>query len=239
MKHYRYSDWRIKALRTAAKASHYIAHIYNLNPCLVVLFIRVSGPGQREHLAHVEALLRWELERRGFEVVGVFKEIVTGSSDDRRTLERAILEADRLGAVLVAESADRFLRHPEFHPIHHPDLLPTVFDFERLMADVGNVQLATFHHPDMPWRAVRSEQTKRGQQGSGNRGGRPGRGPGWTKRRRELKMSEVLRLRGLGRSYREISDEVGIWWSTVRNWIKDNSSKIAHPCHSSEPRERP
>lgn len=222
-----YSDRLIKAIRTTALASHYLAHIPDLNPCWVILFIRVSGRGQKEHLAHVESLLRRELERRGFKVVGVFKEIATGSSDDRTTLELAILEAERLGAILVAESANRFIRHPEFHPQTNPDRLPSVFDFERLMVMAGNVKLATLHHPDTHWKAVLGFQSKRGQQGSGNYGGRPSRrGPGWAKARRLKLLPVALARRKKGRSYRRIGRELEIHWSTIRDWIKQ---KTAHP----------
>src|SRR5690242_19033717 len=115
------------AFLAPAVASKYLAHVVALKPCPVVLYLRVSSRGQEEHLDDLEKDLVWELESKGFEVVAVFKEVISGSADDRAMLQLAILEAERTGAIVVTESADRYLRHPEFDPKTNPYVLPTVF----------------------------------------------------------------------------------------------------------------
>ncbi len=211
----------IEAIRTPAKASDYIAHIDDLEPGLVVPYGRVSRRQQQRKgkLNHQIADLTSELERRGHDVTDGFKETASGWADDRTTLQLAILEAERVGAVVMAESADRFIRHPEFNPKTNPDILPTVYEFERLMIEAANVQLATLHHPDTHWKIVRSLQTKRGQRGSGHRGGRPAeRFP--KKARRLVKKPKAIALRKQGFSYRRIGRDLGVAWSTIRNWTE-------------------
>ena len=230
----KYSTRRLEAIKTTAVASQYIAHIENLDPGPVVLYVRVSRRHQDCHLEDQQADLTRKSERRGHDVIGLFKETASGWADYRTMLQLAVLEADRAGAVVVAESVDRFIRHPEFNPKTNPEVLPTVFDFERLMADAANVKLATLHHSDTPWKVVRGFQSKRGQAGSGHRGGRPIRGgPGSKKRRRESKMPEALKHREAGMSYRKIGQQLNVAWSTIRDWIKrDNGSLRAEKPHT-------
>jgi DNA invertase Pin-like site-specific DNA recombinase len=65
------------------------------------LYVRVSTDGQ--DLAHQEADLRRELERRGWELAGVYAETVSGSSSKRPELDRLRADAamSRFRAVLV------------------------------------------------------------------------------------------------------------------------------------------
>src|SRR5437867_2667622 len=85
----KYSTWRKEAIRTTAKASQYISHIFDLKPGPVMLFLRVSDRHQNCHLNHSEAELSWELEIKGNNVIGVFKETGPGWADDRIELEWA------------------------------------------------------------------------------------------------------------------------------------------------------
>jgi DNA invertase Pin-like site-specific DNA recombinase len=229
----KYSTKRIAGLRTTASASKSISCIQELQPGPVVLYLRESGRGQEENLKGQEDHVTWELERRGFEVVAVFKETVPGWAENRIGLERAALKAKEVGAVVVAESGCRFLRSFSFKRDRKGKVridqkaLPNVLEMDRVIALVDGAQLATLLPVDTHWKTVRGAQSKRGQIAAGNRGGRPGREPGWKNRRRESKMLLVLRLRRGGLSYRKIGVISGVPWSTVRDWIQAKRSSEA------------
>ena len=83
--------------------------------------------------------------------------------------------APRYGAIIVAESTDRYLRHHDYHA--DTTLLPTVGQFEDLKARAQGVTLATVLPPDATKAEVSSHQKKRGQRAKGNKGGRPAKKP--------------------------------------------------------------
>jgi hypothetical protein len=99
----KYSTRLVEAIRTTAKASQYITHIDTLAPAQVVPYGRVSKRQQQRkgHLEHQRSDLTWELERRGHDVIDFFKEAASGWVDDRTMLQLAILEAERVGAIVV------------------------------------------------------------------------------------------------------------------------------------------
>jgi len=228
-----YSSRRIEAIRTIATASHYIAHIDDLPPGPVVLFLRVSTPGQERkgHLDHQESKLR-QLKDRGFDIIGVFRETGAGWAAVRVRFETAAAISKDGGATLVAESSGRFIRtyrygervkearqrRGERKTVH---LLPNVAEYEALLALVDGAALATLHHPNMPEAEVRGEESKRGQAATGNRGGRP-KGKMSKKQRRELNMPKVVELRKSGLSFRAIGEKLGIAWSTTWAWMMRN-----------------
>jgi hypothetical protein len=74
--------------------------------------------------------------------------------------------------VLVAETPDRFLRHPEWTP-HRQDLQPSQQDWEKLKQITGDLILVTLIDPSSSSSDMRSQQTKRGQEQKGRKGGRP------------------------------------------------------------------
>lgn len=216
MKEHRYSTKLIRAVQTTATPSKYIAHLVELKPGPVVLYVRESSHGQKHNLLGQEDLLSWEVERRGFAVVDLFREIVQGHAEHRISLERAIWKAKETGSIVVAESASRFIRS-----FKSPYVWPTVFEFNGLMELADGVQLATLHHPDTHWQKERGLQSKRGQVASGRRGGRPAAGgPGWKTRRRVSKLPEAMKLRQQGLGYRTISKALGVPWGTVRGWLQ-------------------
>lgn len=225
-----YSTRLITAIRTAAKPSDYIEHITELKPGPVVLYLRVSGRGQREHLEHQEKNLMGHLTKRGFKVVTVVKEIVPGWAETRIGLERAAVIAKDEGAVVVAESGCRFLRSSSFKRDKNgkrrinQNASPTIYEMKGLMGLVDGARLATLLPPDTHWTQVRGEQSKRGQAGTGHKGGRGHRSPGWTKKRRELTLAEVLELREDGLSLRKIGQWVRAPWSTIRDWTQRGSA---------------
>jgi DNA invertase Pin-like site-specific DNA recombinase len=221
----KYSTRLLEAIRTPAKASNYIAHVDHLQPCRVVVLCRVSIPCNKGHLDDQDSNLSWEFERMGFDIVGVFKEVASGDAEDRITLELAALKAKELGAVLVAESTNRFVRSfcykredilREVEKPRRIAISPNVMDFERFLDLVHGAKLATLWHPDLSEKEIRKLQSKRGQKG--HRGGRPAV-PLTNKRRRELKASLAVKLRQDGLSWRQIGKALNVPWRTSKDWV--------------------
>ena len=165
------ADWegqraRLLRLATPAFASDYIHHFREIiRPgTMLVLYCRVSGceHNRDESLMRQIRHLRKAVARLGGYVIRVFPEVQAGYSWNRVWLSTAADFARRHGAILVAHSTDRFLRSADFHRYENPGARPNLGDFEHLQRAVGDVQLATFLPPDMPWQQVRSRETKRG-----------------------------------------------------------------------------
>src|SRR4051794_39404833 len=110
MKRYRYATVRLKAVRTLARCSEFIRSLDELKLQLVVLYLRVSAHTQKANLVHQRSNLMKELKKRGFVVIAVFEEIVSGDAECQPQLDLALFKAKVTGAILVAESVDRFRR---------------------------------------------------------------------------------------------------------------------------------
>ena len=220
----KYSTRRLEAIRTTAKAFQYISHIYDLEPGPVVLYLRVSAPTQKDDLPHQRINLEMEVEKRGFTVIAVFEETASGWMDHRTGFGLAILKGRAANAVLVAESLNRFWRCWRYRSERKMPPL-NIFEIKRLMAEADGVQLATLFHPDTPPKKEHGQQTKRGQVGKGNYGGRPvERFP--KKARRLAKKPKAIASRKEGFSYRCISRQLNIPWSTIRDWTEGIQKKL-------------
>lgn len=167
--------WR----RTPGVASDFIHHLSAMPPNKrkrVVLYCRVSTDKQ-EQLGNLDeeeadAILRLRRLgiRPGHRLVAVFSGVESGRiGDDRPLLERAIAEARKRKAVLVAPYRDRLIRSARFNGSNETET-PSVGEYMRLRSMAGDVPLATLLDPN---KAARSEQIKRGQAAKNNRGGRP------------------------------------------------------------------
>jgi DNA invertase Pin-like site-specific DNA recombinase len=223
------------AIRALVKPSDFILFLDSLEVgTLVVLYIRVSSRSQAVNLRDSMENLRREVARRGLVVLGAYREIVPGWEEmhgdkwGRRAFEKAVYKAQAASAVVVAESVDRFRRafSPKWRENHRQASL-TVMEMKRLMDEVDGVRLATLLHPDMPPKGVSSAQTKRGQAGKGNYGGRPKRKHP-KKEERLTKKPLAIEMRKGGYSYRRIARELNVPWSTVRDWVR-HVEKSAHP----------
>ncbi len=216
----RYSTRRLEAIRATVTPSQHIAHVDDLEPGQkVVALCRESVRCNKAHLDDQESNLR----RRGFDVIGVFKEVAPADAEDRTTSELAAIKAKEANAVLVAESTNRFVRgycyrRGEGDKPRRIAVAPNVIEFERALALFHGAKLATLWHPDLSEKEVRKLQSSRGQRG--NRGGRPAV-PVSKKRWRELKAAEAVKLRLDGLSLRKISRALSVPCSTVRDWIED------------------
>jgi len=220
-----------KALRTYPKPSRYIPSIDDFAPgTLVVLYGRCSRRSQKNNLLHQLENMKRELEKRGLIVIAVYWEIVPGweRADSERwgrhALDCAIAKARHANAVVVTESVDRFRRsyRRDWKP-GQPQPPLNALDLKWLMDEAAGVRLATLLHPDTPPDEVRSEQTKRGQTGKGNYGGRPVEQ--FPKKAKRLKLKPLaLWLWGEGVSYRQIADELDAPFTTVHGSIRPEKS---------------
>lgn len=212
------------------RASHYLHHFRRLVESgkvpAVVLWTRVSGNEQqrRGNRDDQDPNLRHVARRLGVRVAGVVGYTGSGADlDDMRLwLERAVALARKHGGAVLAETTDRFARHPFFNPKTDPGLIPMRHQFKALADLAGDVILATHLHPDASPKQVRSYQTKRGQRAKGKPGGRPKNNPpGYKKERREAMRDEVIRLRKLNVSRRRIAALIGVAYPTVRRWVAE------------------
>jgi transposase len=217
-----YSNARITALRTPAVLSQSISHLDNLpRGTKVVLYGRVSSDQrQKDNLPELMTNLQWEAERRGHRAVGAFQEIIPGWRKWRLEFERAVIAAKDADAVIVTESVTRFRRSwvPNWQKRRRQFPL-SVFDIMQLMQEADGVKLVTVVHPDATPGEVKSYESKRGQGGKGNCGGRPvERFP--KKARRVVKKPKAILMRKQGYSVREIAHKLKIPPSTVQYWTK-------------------
>lgn len=195
----------------ANRASTYIHHAEdNIRPGdLVVLCVRVSTRGQKEHLPDQEKLLREFVESRGAKIVGVVSKVATGYLP-RSWLRGAVRTARRLGAKLLAYSSDRFIRPPAYDAPRNATAIE--LDFEELLEIVGDVPLVTLLHPDTPLEELSKHRSD------------DGHGKGSTRRQskniRLEKIEMVLQMHAEGVSLRQIETSTGVPKSTVARWIK-------------------
>ena len=205
-------------------ASKYIGHCkYDLKPGdRVILCLRVSRRQNRGNLKDQEANLRRRMKMLGVIVIAAYRRVRSGC--DPGWLVIPALHAKKVGAKLVAETADRFIRHPYYHSNDNPNLQASENELRDLKFFTFGVPLLTLLAPNASPRKVRSYQRKRGQQGKGRRGGRPPkREPGWKVERRKSCLAWVLELHSDGKSLRSISRITDVPKSTVQDWIAENA----------------
>lgn len=228
-------DW-IERLTAAGKASDYIEHFCEvIRPGdRVVLVCRESHAGNESHLKQQVAVLRANCELAGVKIVGIKSAVVLGycpeithervNIDWERFIVRAANLARKKGAFLLATETDRLVRSEYFSNLtpKSAKIQASTMDLERLKDATGGVRLLTLTHPDALPDEVRSEQTKRGQKASGNRGGRPKKMPaGYKLERRKKFRPKVRALHRQGASMRQIAKQLAIPRSTIQSWIND------------------
>ncbi len=196
----------------------------------VIPCCRVSKRPQRYrgNLDDQEQGLREFVADFGGVVVGVVRHV--GSGWDGPWLIKAVARARMCGAVLLAESTDRFIRPLDYHSKRNPDAQATEEDLRCLRCWTKGVRLLTVLDPDASPREVRSWQRKRGQSAKGRKGGRPrsqpppeqtpAKYPGYKKDRREAKLPAVLQRRARGESLRQIAEAEEVPVATVEEWIQ-------------------
>jgi len=205
------------------KPSAYISSIETLKPSeKVVLWVRVSRR-QQDHsgnLDSAEANLRAEAEKRGLDVVDVYRYVGSGKSACKQWYDAAWLARDH-GAKLLAETTNRFIRHPLFHSKDYPSAQAKWNHFREMAECVGNVTLVTVLDPNAAWRQEWSYLTKRGIKQKGAKVGRPkSPKPGAKKERRLRMIPMVQEMKSNGMSNRAIARALEINEKTVRRWVR-------------------
>ena len=188
----------------------------------VFLILRVSNRERRANLKDQDANLRDVVSEVGAKIVGQVQKAISGF--DPSWLKQVAMEAKAAGAtVLLAETADRFIRHRDFHSNDRPDLQATDEQLQELVECTGGMRLMTHLDPDATPFQVRSYQRKRGQKQKRRKGGRPkNRTAGFMVRRFEEKIGLVRWLHARGWKIRDIAAKpmVGVAKSTVADWLK-------------------
>jgi hypothetical protein len=134
-------------------------------------------------------------------VIVVAVVIHVGSGWDPCWLSRAAHIAQQHGAILVAECANRFIRHPAYAGEGWLDNVAREVELDELRFFTDGVPLATLVPPG---EASRGATIKRGQWCKDRRGGRPAaRQRGWLKYRKAELLPEVIRMRRDPRRYQE------------------------------------
>jgi DNA invertase Pin-like site-specific DNA recombinase len=210
-----YIDQLRRIVRKAARSG--------VQTLLVVIYCRVSSDKQRRYgnldhqLADVRRLVHRLGERYGIEIeiLDEFGEEVSAWrlwKSGRSELVKAAKLASEKDAVLVGLNTSKFVRNRHYW---RKGTLPTVDDFDQLMALVGKVRLATILPPDQ--HEDRSSDTIRGHKA---RGANPGRSK---KRTKEQRKRLTRWLHGRGWVIRDIAAKrmVGASKSTVGRWINE------------------
>jgi DNA invertase Pin-like site-specific DNA recombinase len=209
------------------KASNYIRHLPDVlgdGPLVVVLMCRVSSGKQVQtgNLDEAVADALRQLQDFGINPIAVVKGSETSNVFEYRPILERALELARVNhAILVAPSRDRLIRSRLFGRGESMKMEPpAIVEYEELLRIAGTVPLATILHPDE--RAVRSSQTKRGQQAKGKKGGRP------TKRNYKPRLandainrSKTWWLTRVGFSIGEIAEMTGRSKSTIQGWVEE------------------
>lgn len=156
-------------------ASQLITHQSIFPDDRVVLFGRVSRCSQKHNgnLGDQIKFLSEFTEKMSANVVGIFQISHSGWADygSRGWLLDAVGLAMRLDAKILAESTDRFVRHPHYHSNRRPDLQAPNHDLQELAMWTEGVSLHTYLHPNATPQEVRSHQRKRGQRAKKSYGG--------------------------------------------------------------------
>lgn len=217
---------KVSAMRRLLRgdASSFINDIESLHSSdKVILCCRVSRCAQRErgNLKDQEANLRQAMKLLSVDVVDVVTHV--GSGADPSWLTRAAHKAEKTNAALVAETTDRFIRHPGYHSKENPNAQARDCDLEELAWCTGGVMLVTLLPPDALPGQVRSFHTARGQVQKSQKGGRPRTHPrGYKKQRRSSSLAKASWMRRCGLSIRRIAELLKTPKTTVQDWIRNS-----------------
>ncbi len=212
---------RPRRQRRHDRPSTYINNIETIRPGTpVVLWCRVSSGLQNANgnNADQEAELRAAVAERGGIIIAVMT--YAGRVDKAEAeLFRATNMAAENGAVLLAESTSRFIRHPRYHPKLRPHLMPTTLGLRDLRWVCGDVPLVTQLDPDATWQEERAHQSKRGQRRKGKPGGRQAKKrPGYKKEFRLRSIPKVRWMRYVKMSNRAIARALKTDEKNIRRW---------------------
>lgn len=213
----RYAD--LRKLFSPGRASDFIQWAkYALKPGdLVVIWCRVSGYTQhrRKNLRDQEQSLRRYAEARGAIVIDVVSVVESGF--ESWSLSDAARIAQKHGAKVLAETTDRYIRHPMFHSRLRPHLQPLETHFRTNFHFLKDrATFMTVEDPDAPLSKCRGRQIKRGQQAKNRKGGRPCE----KKQRRTNLAPRAREMNRAGSSIRQIATALKVPSSTIFDWLE-------------------
>jgi hypothetical protein len=202
--------------RKASDLLYELEHLRNAK--CVVIWVRVSGRQQKHRRNQTDQCdsVMHAVDAFAIPIIEVVTHIGSGKQISD-TLLHAISVASDHGAALIAESVDRFVRHPDYHSSLNPDAQAGGPELKRLASAASGVSLVTVLHPDTPPNEVRSFQRRRGQHAKQQTGGGD-RTPGFRKR-------HVLRLNEAGMRAMEIVSETRYPKTSVCRWLNEAKQK--------------
>ncbi len=212
-----------------------IRHIDEVRPAACVAYVRASAPSQRRQGRLQDRLecLRQDLECRGIEVADAYTEVAPGwdlTLSGRSGFLDAIRAAKRWQArhpskvvAVASDCRNRFVRGSAYDRTAKSDVI-TPRQWARLEALADGTPLVTLYDPDLPFGDVRRREMDIRKR-HGGRIGRPPkvRKPRVPADRKPRLIQKAKRMRGRGRSLREIADFFGlngysVSHMTVQRW---------------------
>lgn len=203
------------------KASNVINHNTIHPGDNVVLACRVSGRSQNRGRNNEDQEVGQRIHVKACEatVIGVVKHV--GPGDDPSWTEEAAVIARKYDAKILAETTNRFIRHPDYHSVNNFNAQARECDLERLRSCTEGVELVTILHPDASPSEERSYQSKRGHRAGGNTGGRPPvKNSGYMNDRRKKLRPQAVEMHQKGLSLRAIGVKLKVAHTTIDRWIK-------------------
>lgn len=146
------------------QASDYIKHFDDIpsgTPCIICCRVSGGEKKRKQSLRDSEAHLRDVVRLHGSATIEAVSLI--GSGEDPYWLMRPAAAALERGAILLAETPNRFIRHPGYHSIRWFNAQARECDLEELAWVTQGVTLATLVPPDASASEERSYATKRGK----------------------------------------------------------------------------
>jgi hypothetical protein len=211
---------RVERGRASERLWHLADALKHFGPGRYVICCRESSWKQqrRRNLMDQRAELLQVCNEIGASVVGEIMHV--GSGFDPSWLRPAARMAKESGALILAESTDRLIRHPDYHSKTNPDAQASERELCELAFWLDDVVAVTVLHPDATPYEVRSYQRRRGQRAKGNFGGRPPKKvAGYKRRRREALEPRAIRLRQRGLSLAEIAVALECARTTIQRWV--------------------
>jgi hypothetical protein len=210
---------RVEARR--GKPADFIGSFDSVQPGdRVDLWVAVSGSERKRNLPDQEAWLRLKLQECGASVGRITEYVGPRYANNLPSkLRAAARQSKSKGRKLVAESVDRFIRHPNFYSVEHPNFhIWETSDLEDLRDHTLGAALVTWLNPSTTPKEVRAHERRRGQWAKSNKGGRPRKM--YRPRATKADLTEVKRLRARGWSYGRIATKFDRSRATIQSWVK-------------------
>lgn len=159
---------------------------------------------------------------RGGKVIDHVKHL--GKGPNLEWLKEASNIALNRRAILVAESTDRYVRHPDaYQGRKNQRLLPRTEDIERLRKMLNGAKATTILNPEAEIEEVWAHQHNRGIEAKRINGRNKDKYNGYKNDIRNEKLSRAIWLRNKGRSIQQIANKLGEKKPTIQKWLERSS----------------